>query len=42
MGSMEMGVQRIRQIVLSLGNFSRLDQAEMKRVNIHEVSTARC
>ena len=36
MGSMEMGVQRIRQIVLSLGNFSRLDQAQMKRVNIHE------
>ncbi|CDN10771.1 Circadian input kinase A [Richelia intracellularis] len=31
-----MGTDRIRQIVLSLRNFSRLDQAEMKAVNIHE------
>jgi light-regulated signal transduction histidine kinase (bacteriophytochrome) len=34
--SMKMGADRIRQIVLSLRNFSRLDQAEMKFVNIHE------
>jgi GAF domain-containing protein len=34
--SMEIGVDRIRQIVLSLRNFSRLDEAEMKPVNIHE------
>ncbi|MDJ0618208.1 MAG: PAS domain S-box protein [Calothrix sp. MO_192.B10] len=34
--SMRMGTDRIRQIVLSLRNFSRLDQAEMKAVNIHE------
>ena len=34
--SMEMGTDRIRQIVLSLRNFSRLDQAEMKRVDIQE------
>lgn len=34
--SMQMGAERIRQIVLSLRNFSRLDQAEMKSVCIHE------
>jgi signal transduction histidine kinase len=34
--SMTMGSQRIQQIVLSLRNFSRLDEAEMKAVNIHE------
>ncbi len=34
--SMEMGADRIRQIVVSLRNFSRLDEAEMKPVNIHE------
>lgn len=34
--SMEMGSERIRQIVLSLRNFSRLDEAEMKAVDIHE------
>ncbi|MBE9087420.1 HAMP domain-containing protein [Tolypothrix sp. LEGE 11397] len=34
--SMEVGAQRIREIVLSLRNFSRLDEAEMKSVNIHE------
>lgn len=34
--SMELGVDRIRQIVLSLRNFSRMDEAEMKRVDIHE------
>ncbi|MEG4231275.1 AAA family ATPase [Microcoleus sp. Pol11C3] len=34
--SMQLGAERIRQIVLSLRNFSRLDEAEMKPVNIHE------
>uniref|UniRef100_A0A832M2F2 histidine kinase n=1 Tax=Oscillatoriales cyanobacterium SpSt-402 TaxID=2282168 RepID=A0A832M2F2_9CYAN len=34
--SMQIGSDRIRQIVLSLRNFSRLDQAEMKSVDIHE------
>jgi len=34
--SMKMGADRIRKIVLSLRNFSRLDQADMKRVDIHE------
>lgn len=36
LSSMKMGVERIYQIVLSLRNFSRLDEAEMKPVNIHE------
>ncbi len=36
LGSMKMGAERIRQIVLSLRNFSRLDEAEMKAVDIHE------
>lgn len=35
-GSMTMGTERIRQIVLSLRNFSRMDEAEMKSVDIHE------
>ncbi|HEY9692729.1 MAG TPA: AAA family ATPase [Oculatellaceae cyanobacterium] len=34
--SMQIGSERIRQIVLSLRNFSRLDEAEMKKVDIHE------
>ncbi|MEA5577207.1 ATP-binding protein [Anabaena sp. UHCC 0451] len=34
--SMKVGSQRIRGIVLSLRNFSRLDEAEMKDVDIHE------
>ncbi|MGA9382504.1 MAG: ATP-binding protein, partial [Phormidium sp.] len=34
--SMSMGANRIREIVLSLRNFSRFDEAEMKDVNIHE------
>lgn len=34
--SMEIGVARIREIVWTLRNFSRLDEAEMKPVNIHE------
>ncbi|BAY18170.1 multi-sensor signal transduction histidine kinase [Anabaenopsis circularis NIES-21] len=36
LSSMSVGVERIRQIVMSLRNFSRLDEAEMKVVNIHE------
>jgi signal transduction histidine kinase len=36
LASMKMGVERIRQIVLSLRNFSRLDEALMKEVDIHE------
>ncbi|GAB1538283.1 hypothetical protein NUACC21_09410 [Scytonema sp. NUACC21] len=36
MGAMYRGADRIRQIVLALQNFSRLDEAEMKSVNIHE------
>lgn len=34
--SMKVGTQRIREIVLSLRNFSRLDEAEFKAVDIHE------
>ncbi len=34
--SMRVGSDRIRQIVLSLRNFSRLDEAEMKEVDLHE------
>ncbi|MGG6267977.1 GAF domain-containing protein [Leptolyngbya sp. AN03gr2] len=34
--SMEVGADRIQQIVLSLRNFSRLDEAAFKRVDIHE------
>ena len=34
--SMNLGSERIRQIVLSLRNFSRLDESEMKSVDIHE------
>ncbi len=34
--SMKVGSDRIRQIVLSLRNFSRLDEADVKPVNIHE------
>jgi two-component system NtrC family sensor kinase len=36
LSSMKMGADRIRKIVLSLRNFSRLDEAEMKPVNIDE------
>lgn len=36
LASMKMGADRIRQIVLSLRNFSRLDEAAMKPVDIHE------
>lgn len=34
--SMKVGAERIRDIVASLRTFSRIDQAEMKQVNIHE------
>jgi two-component system NtrC family sensor kinase len=36
LSSMRMGTERIKGIVLSLRNFSRIDEAEMKPVNIHE------
>ncbi|MEG4812106.1 GAF domain-containing protein [Microcoleus sp. F8-D3] len=36
LSSIEMGTERIRQIVLSLRNFARHDEAEMKSVDIHE------
>ena len=36
LASMKVGANRIRQIVLSLRNFSRFDQSEMKPVDIHE------
>jgi signal transduction histidine kinase len=34
--SMEVGTKRIEQIILSLRNFSRLDESEKKLVDIHE------
>jgi two-component system, NtrC family, sensor kinase len=34
--SMQLGTDRIRQIVLSLRNFSRMDEADFKSVDIHE------
>lgn len=36
MKSMKIGAQRIQEIVISLRTFSRMDEAEMKEVNIHE------
>jgi signal transduction histidine kinase len=36
LSSMKVGATRINEIVLSLRNFSRLDQAEIKLVDIHE------
>lgn len=36
LSSMKMGTERIQQIVLSLRNFSRLDEADMKPVDLHE------
>ena len=36
LSSMETGAERIRHLVLSLRNFSRLDQAQMQPVDIHE------
>ncbi len=34
--SMRVGAERIRQIVVTLRNYSRLDESEMKTVDIHE------
>jgi two-component system, NtrC family, sensor kinase len=36
LGSMQVGAERIRDIVQSLQNFSRFEQAELKSVDIHE------
>ncbi|MEM6400975.1 MAG: PAS domain S-box protein [Cyanobacteria bacterium P01_D01_bin.116] len=36
LGSMKVGAQRIREIVDSLRNFSRMDEAQIKEVDIHE------
>lgn len=36
LGSMQEGTNRIREIVLSLRNFSRLDEAQIKPANLHE------
>lgn len=36
LNSMQVGADRIREIVLSLRNFSRLDESELKQVDIHE------
>ncbi|MBD2462979.1 GAF domain-containing sensor histidine kinase [Oscillatoria sp. FACHB-1407] len=36
LNSMQIGADRIRQIVLSLRTFSRLDEADMKFVDIHD------
>ncbi len=35
-GAMYRGSDRIREIVLALQHFSRHDEAEIKRINIHE------
>ncbi|HEY9672940.1 MAG TPA: PAS domain S-box protein [Waterburya sp.] len=36
LSSMKMGAERINEIVLSLRNFSRLDEVQMRPVNLHE------
>jgi signal transduction histidine kinase len=36
LNSMQGGAERVREIVLTLRNFSRLDEAELKEANIHE------
>jgi signal transduction histidine kinase len=36
LNSMKVGTDRIRNIVLSLQNFTRVDEADLKKVNIHE------
>lgn len=36
LGSMKVGAKRIREIVQSLRNFSRIDEAEIKEVDIHD------
>ncbi len=35
-GSIKIGAERIKDIVKSLRTFSRLDEADMKKVNVHE------
>ncbi|BAY13181.1 sensor histidine kinase [Calothrix sp. NIES-2098] len=36
LSSMQMGADRIRKLILGLRNFSRLDEADVKEVDIHE------
>lgn len=36
LSSMKIGAERIKEIVLSLRNFSRMDEAEYKVVKIHD------
>lgn len=36
LASMNLGTERIRDLVVSLRNFSRLDEAEVKNIDIHE------
>lgn len=36
LSSMKVGADRIQKIVLALRNFSRMDEAEVKEVNLHE------
>ncbi|MEX0268018.1 ATP-binding protein [Leptolyngbyaceae cyanobacterium UHCC 1019] len=36
LSSMQIGTDRIRQIVLSLRNFSRMDEADFKAIDMHE------
>lgn len=36
LGSMKLGAERIRNIIVSLRNFSRLDESERKAVDLHE------
>jgi two-component system, NtrC family, sensor kinase len=36
LGSMQAGSSRISELILSLRNFSRLDEADLKRVDLHE------
>jgi len=36
LSSMKMGAERIRQLVLTLRNFSRIDEAQKKEVELHE------
>jgi phosphoglycerate-specific signal transduction histidine kinase len=33
---MKVGAERIQKIVLALRNFSRMDEADVKAVNIHD------
>lgn len=36
LNSMQAGAERIQELVLSLRNFSRLDESELKKVDLHE------